>query len=156
MQTNQHGFTLIETIIFIIIVGVAMGAIVVQFTTSVQHSAAPLLRQKAITIAYQYLDHMQTVRWDETTPVGGGTAPGQSTPGLDAAESCTLSQLDDFDDFDCFNNTALTDGFSINIDVFNGSSSWDSIPSNAHKKAEISVATPVGETLTVTLFRANY
>lgn len=155
MSIKSQGFTLIETVIFIVIVGVAVAAIALQFSTGVQESATPLLRQKAINIAHQYLDHMQTVRWDEATPIGGGSAPSQTGPGLDG-ESCVLIQLDDFDDFDCFDNTALGDGFSINIDVNNGSGNWDSIGATQYKRAVIGVTTPANETLTLTLLRANY
>jgi MSHA pilin protein MshD len=156
MPTKGRGFTLVEVVIFIVIVSIAVAAITLQFNQSVQHSAEPLLRQKAIGIIHQHLDQMQTVRWDETTPVGGGTAPGPSTPGLDAGESCSLSQLDDFDDFDCFANSDAGDGFTVNIDVTNGTALWAGVPAASHKQAVITVTTPVNEALQVTLYRANY
>lgn len=158
MLIKNRGFTLIEAIIFIVIVSVAVTAITLQFAQNVQTSAEPLIRQKGMAIAKRYLDQMQTVRWDENTPVGGGTATSTSTPGLDAGETCTLSVLDDFDDFDCFNNNALADGFSIDITVTNGTSigAWDSVPANSYKRAVINVGTPTNETLRLTIFRANY
>ena len=155
MPTNHNGFTLIETVIFIIIVSIAVAAITTQVSQNVQHSADAVLRQKAIALSHQFLDQMQTARWDETTPIGGGTAPGQTGPGLDAGETCTFSDIDDFDDFDCFSGTSLGDGYSITITVTNGAGGWV-VPGNSHKKALISVATPMNETLAITLYRANY
>ena len=92
-RVSQHGFSLIELVIFIVIVGVAVAGVTLQFSTSVAQSAAPLLRQKAIAIAHTYLDQMQAVKWDETTPLGGGSG-SQSTVGLDG-ESCSLGMVDD-------------------------------------------------------------
>lgn len=156
MSTKDSGFTLIETVIFIVIVSIAVAAISNQISQNVEHSADPLLRQRAIAIAHLYLDRMQGVRWDETTPVGGGTSSGQSTEGLDTGESCNLAQLDDFDDFDCFSDEDLGDGFTLTITVENGTAVWDSVPANKHKKAVISVTTPINDTLKVTLYRADY
>lgn len=156
MRTSNHGFTLIETVLFIVIVGIAISAVALQVSVNVQHSADPLLRQKGIAILQKYLNQMQAVRWDETTPLGGGSATAQSAPGLDAGETCVLTQLDDFDDFDCFNNANLGEGFSIDINVTNGTAAWGSVPAAEHKMAVITVANPIAESLSATVYRANY
>jgi MSHA pilin protein MshD len=157
MPTNQRGFTLIEAVIFIVIVSIAVSAITLHFSTNVQHSADPLLRQKAVTILHQYLDQMQTVRWDESTPIGGGTATAAPTIALEEA-SCDLALLDDFDDFNCFTATDVGDGFTLDIVVTNGTATWGSalVPANKHKKATATVNTPINESLDVTLYRADY
>lgn len=156
MSIRVGGFTLIELVIFIVIVGVAVAGVSLQFSQNVRNSATPLLRQKAIAIAHTYIDEMQSVRWDETTPLGGGNAATQSVVGLDGAESCSFVVLDDFDDFDCFQGVALADGFTIDIDVFNGAGAWGAIPAANYKWATISVTSASGETLTIPLYRADY
>lgn len=156
MPTKANGFTLIELVIFIVVVGVAVAGITLQFSQNVAASAAPLLRQKAIAIAHTYLDEMQSVRWDETTPIGGGSAASQSAPGLDGAEACTLGALDDFDDFNCFQDSVLADGFTIDIDVTNGIGLWVAIAATDYKQATITVSTPAGESLAIPIYRAEY
>lgn len=70
--TKERGISLVETVIFILIVAVAVSAVSLQFSQNVRHSADPLIRQKAITLANAYLDEMAKKAWDDNTPSGGG------------------------------------------------------------------------------------
>ena len=54
----QRGFTLIELIIFIVIVGVAMAGILSVFNTSVKSSADPMVRKQTIAIAESLLEEI--------------------------------------------------------------------------------------------------
>lgn len=156
-MNRTRGFTLIESVIFIVIVSIAVAAIAQHVSQSVQGSADPLLRQKALTILHQYLDQMQTVRWDENTPIGGGALTAPASVSHEEA-SCTLASLDDFDDFNCFTDFDLGDGFTIDITVTLETTNWDSVPAGSYKKAVVNVGVPTGagETLSITLYRANY
>lgn len=70
--SKQNGFSLIETVIFIVIVGVAVTAIAVQFSTNVSTSHEPFNRQRALAVANAYMDEILKKRWDENSPTGGG------------------------------------------------------------------------------------
>lgn len=72
MTLHQRGFSLIELVMFIVIVGIAVSAIVTVYTTNVIHSPEPLIREKTLKIASLYMDEIMGKRWDENTPVGGG------------------------------------------------------------------------------------
>ena len=85
---NNRGFTLIETVIFIVVVGIALSSIVFLFTTTVGHSHEPLIRQKAIAVASAYMDEILSKRWDENTPMGGGCV---ITPGGSCSVAWTAS-----------------------------------------------------------------
>lgn len=81
---NLRGFTLIETVLFIIIVGIAVAAIGTQFATNVSRSHEPVLRQRALAVATAYMDEILRKRWNENTPPGGGcvdTTSGSCTGG---------------------------------------------------------------------------
>ena len=66
------GFSLIETIIFILVVGIALAGIVSLFVQNTRSSADPFVRERAVAIAHTYMDEIMGKRFDENTPVGGG------------------------------------------------------------------------------------
>lgn len=121
MLNNNNGFTLIETVMFIVIVGVAVAGVTIQFSQTVAHSADPLLRQKTIALANGIMDEIVRKRWDENTPIGGGCvvtiaatnvcavpgAPSVSTAWSDPTPTWAndnggeaRAQYDDIDDYD--------------------------------------------------------
>lgn len=69
---RQRGFTLTETVIFILVLAVGLTGIVNLSTTASRDSAQPMVRERALAIAHAYMDEIISKRWDENTPVGGG------------------------------------------------------------------------------------
>jgi MSHA pilin protein MshD len=62
------GFTLVELIVAIVIVGIAIAAVTSVFVVTTQHSADPMARQQAQLIAEAYLDEILLQRfWDPDT-----------------------------------------------------------------------------------------
>ena len=68
----SSGFSLIETVIFILVVGVALAGIVSLFMQNTRTSADPFVRERAVSIALTYMDEIMGKRFDENTPVGDG------------------------------------------------------------------------------------
>ena len=56
---RQRGLTLIELIVFIVLVAVAFGALVLSMNQFLLHSADPLLRKQALAIAESLLEEVQ-------------------------------------------------------------------------------------------------
>jgi MSHA pilin protein MshD len=178
---KQHkGFSLIEIVIFIIIVGVAVGAMTMQFSTSVAHSHEPLLRQKAVSLANFYMDEILRKKWNENTPTGGGcvnTGSGTCPAGPAAAaigmDGDTRATFDDVDDYNGLNNnppqdhtgTALANfaGYAVTVAVTTGTT-WDPLGNAARDVAandvlriQVNVAVAAtSETITLTAFRNNF
>ncbi len=90
------GFTLIETVVFILVVGIALAGIVGLFVQNTRSSADPLVRERAASIAHTYMDEIMGKRFDENTPVGGGCVETGSN-------SCT-SYCAALSDADCVNS----------------------------------------------------
>ena len=76
-DTHQHtasanyGFTLIEIVITIVILG-AVAGILVPFFNAIVHSPDPVIRERAISLGQAMMDEIMAKRWDENTPMGGG------------------------------------------------------------------------------------
>ncbi len=94
---RMRGFTLVETVLFIVVVAVGLTGVVLMFTQTAGTSHEPLLREKALTVAKATMDEIRSRRWDENTPVGGGCVETASAAcstycgGLDDAQ-CVASK----------------------------------------------------------------
>ena len=80
----ERGFSLIEVIVFIVVVSVALAGIASLFSTNVKNSAVPLIRERTISLAQSYMDEILAKQWDQNTPVGGGCIISGASP-----DTCT-------------------------------------------------------------------
>lgn len=92
------GFTLIEIVLTIILLG-AVAGILVPFFTAITHSPDPVIRERAISLGQAMMDEIMAKRWDENTPVGGGPVVTGETPAASGTVctptpySCTGNRL---------------------------------------------------------------
>lgn len=156
---SQRGMSLIELIMFIVIVSVGIVGILLVMNVTVKSSADPMVRKQALAMAEAILG--EVLAKDFANPTGGyaETAPG----------TCANRPLyDDVDDYVCFDGS--TDSKKIHGDDTLGASSiaalasyratvtidaaatLDTIPA---KKITVSV-TGAGESLQVWGYRTNY
>jgi len=125
--TNSKGFSLIEIVIFIVIVSIAMAAIGSQFIQNVQHSAEPLLRQKALVAAHSHMDAIQGQKFVDVVSYTDNSIVGISV-------SVNVSNAD-----------------------WSTTTPAETIPAVDSKKIDVSVTTTAtNETLSFTLYRVNY
>lgn len=71
LPTHQRGVTLVELVIFIIIVSAASAGILLVMSATTQRSADPMVRQQALLIAESYLEEILHKRF--TDPSAGAT-----------------------------------------------------------------------------------
>lgn len=108
----SRGFTLIEIVITIVILG-AVAGIMVPFFNAIVRSPDPVIRERAISLGQAMMDEIMAKRWDENTPMGGGpintaeSARGAAAPaaalGPDGAPAETRINFDDVDDYNSSN-----------------------------------------------------
>lgn len=78
LQGRQTGFSIVEAIVFIVIVSVALTGILSLMNFTTQHSADPLLRKQAIVVAESLM--AEITQHNFTNPVGGFSgAPTQAS-----------------------------------------------------------------------------
>lgn len=160
----QRGFTLIELIAFIVIVGVGVAGILLVMNTTVKSSADPVVRKQSLAMAEAILDEVLSREFAD--PVGGYTEAAPAT--------CANRPLyDDVGDYACFDGT--TDNKKIHGDSTLGSSPIAAlaayratvvvdatasavlgfIPVGQIKKVTVTV-TGGSETIQLSGYRANY
>lgn len=103
-QRQSAGFSLVEAIVFIIIVSVALAGVlgVMNFTT--RHSADPLIRKQEIAIAESLLEEITSQNY---TVTGAALAPTQAN----------RASFDDVSDYNGYNTTTANAIFPIDSSV---------------------------------------
>jgi MSHA pilin protein MshD len=173
MKPRQTGYSLLELVVFIVIVGVAVGAISLQFSQNVQHSHEPFLRQRALAVAGAYLDEIMDKRWNENTPIGGGcvdtaspTCTGGPAPTGIGSEEGSRALYDDVDDYNGLSDSPPQDsqgnnmanygsGFQVDVAVTQPGAAWNGINANDVRRIEVQVQNPTGETISLVAYRVN-
>lgn len=170
---QQSGFTLVETIIVIVLVGALMAGMTTLFMTNVNHSYRPYLRQKALAVANAFMDEMLRKQWNENTPLGGGcvntgsgscpAGPAVVAIGNDGESRATY---DDIDDYNGINQSPPQDsssvampgytGFTVAVDVVQPGSSWNGVPAADVRLITVTVTSNSAEAISVSAYRVNF
>ena len=69
---KQKGISLIELVIFIVIVSVALTGITLIYLNTTRYSADPMVRIRSIELAQSTLEEILLKAYDDATPIGGG------------------------------------------------------------------------------------
>lgn len=140
----QQGVSLIELIVFIVVVGLASSALFATYNYSLLHATDPLIQVRALELAQAKLDEVIALKYDANTPTGG-------IPACDTAlgSSCNNSPDADMNDVDDFNNVTDTPytGYSRSITV---------TTANNMKLISVTVTAPKGWSVTLSAYRANF
>lgn len=81
IRTRQSGLSLIELIVFIVIVGVGLAGITVTYNTVVRHSADPMVRKQALAIAESLLLEIEQQPFTWCDPQDANVATAASAAG---------------------------------------------------------------------------
>lgn len=171
---HSQGFTLIEIVITIVILGTVAG-ILVPFFNAIVHSPDPVIRERAISLGQSMMDEIMTKRWDENTPMGAGPLGTNESArsatwatlvanlGVDAGEDrTTYDDVDDYrnmppevDNFTDQNGTAFSlPGYQrrVTVDYIASSSATitDTLPAVSAdrtdtKRVVVTITSPLGE-----------
>jgi MSHA pilin protein MshD len=148
-RMRQAGFTLIELIIFIVVVSAGLAGILSVMNTVVKSSADPMVRKQTIAIAESMLEEILLKEY--ANPVGGYTGT-------------TRSQFDDVSDYagyttttgivDMMGSTVAGLG-SYNISSVTVMDAGADLPGVTAKKITVSVTGP-GVAISLSGYRSNY
>lgn len=130
---NQHrGFTLIEAVVVIGVLGVVIMSVLTMFNNSVRNSAAVRARLVAVTLATQEMEKIRNIEYDKVCTQGGCSIQSSQQflkNGINYTVAITVNYVDD-----------LFDGCGTdNDDLACGGKPRDDSP-NDYKKVQITVA----------------
>lgn len=139
---SQKGFTLIEVIIFIVVVGAGLAGILAVSTNSVKASADPMVRKQAMALADSILEEILQKEYTDPDGVSGET---------------TRDTMDDVDDYNGKTKTLFADwpaslgAYTVTI-VVDAPANINGI---AHKRVTVTVSGG-GHDIAMTGYRSNY
>jgi MSHA pilin protein MshD len=140
----QKGVSLIEMIVFIIVVGIASSALFATYNYSLLNNTDPLIQVRALELAQAKLDEVLALKYDANTPTGG--IPACDTPTGAACNNSTDANMNDVDDFNGVSDAPYT-GYNRSVTV---------TTANDLKLITVSVVAPRGFTITLAAYRANF
>ena len=161
LRHRQTGLTLIELIIFIVIVTTAVAGILSVMNVTVKSSADPMIRKQATAIAEAILD--EVLARDFANPTGGFT---------ESSATCDNRNLyDDVSDYHCFNaastnridgsetlgssSIAILSAYKASVDI-DASTSALGLTGGTQVKTVTVVVAGNNESITLKGYRTNY
>lgn len=162
--TRQSGFTLIEMIVFMVVVSIGLATLLLAYNHAVSRGTDPVIRVRLLELAQSRLDDVMARKYDETSPIGGIPACGSAESGAPACggaigadsgeNSANPASLDDVDDFHNASDTPYT-GYTRTVSVaFAGSELG--VANNQAKRITVTVTAPNSEQFSLSSYRTNF
>ena len=141
---RHQGVSLIELIVFIIVISIASTALLKTYIFSVSRSVDPLIQIRALELAQTKLDEIFALKYDENTPTGG--IPACGSVGATTCSNSPDGNKNDVDDFHNIGDVPYT-GYTRNVTV---------TTANNIKLITVTVAAPMGFSVTLAAEKANF
>lgn len=147
MPITQKGVSLIELIVFLVVVSIASSALMATYSYSLRHNVDPIVSIRALELAQSRLDEVLALKYDANTPTGGVPACGSSASTL----TCDNLPDGDMNDVDDFNNVTDTPypGYTRTVTV-------QTLNNEKLITVNVRVLVPRDTTFTLAAYRANF
>jgi MSHA pilin protein MshD len=164
----QHGVTLVEVIVFIVIVSIALSAIVTLLARTAQSSADPLVLRQNLAIGEALIQEIDTVPYHQKNPYDPTGPDDAIGPEAGETRGGNLLPYDNPNDYAGYSETGIVtpDGTAVaNLNPYSASvaaaqqsmgSGTYTVPAGDGLLVTTTVTGPNGEAVTLTSFRAMY
>ncbi len=158
-MSTDRGFTLIELVIAIVIIGIAAGALYIAMGAINGTSSDPLISEQAAAIASAYMEEIASKAFVD--PSLASTAPacgGPVEPRASMNNICDYNGLSDTGAHDQYGNAVTGLGsYNVKVIVANPTSSWQGITAADVLRIDITVTfAPTGQSYALTALRTRY
>lgn len=162
---NQRGISLIELIMFIVIVSSALAGITVVLNQTSKSSADPLIRKQALAVAYSLLDE---IALQDFNPAPGMTcmaaAPACNLPVQQADRASVYHTVSDYNGFSMPAGITSVNGpaiqglgrYQASVTVVPEAAAWNGIPAGGAVQINVTVTAPSIGAITATGYRTAY
>lgn len=153
-RQKQHGVSLIELIMFMVIVSVAMASILMVMNKTTRGSADPLLRKQALAAAYSLLEEIEL---QDFSPVSAAVAVTQANR---ASAYHIISNYHGFSTSGIFavndptSASAVLPNYNASVTVV--ATAMSGIPAASAVQINVTVTAPQGLSVTATGYRTAY
>ena len=143
---NQSGVSLVELIVFIVVVSIALLALIGVYNQATINNVDPIVRVRALESAQSKLDEILLLKYDEMTPTGGIPACNSGAPNSVGCNNAPDANMNDVDDYDGWGDEPYP-GYRRSVSV---------TTNNNIKLITVRVTTPTRETMLLAAERANF
>lgn len=159
MCTKPGGFSLVEVVLFIVVVSVALVVVLKAFEVANRGSADPVLRRQSLAIAQALLEEIGH------RPFGSAATDDPGQGGFAGPYTAANRHLfDDVDDYDglslngitTLGNVALAGLENYRAGVAVVPAAFGAVPATAGYRITVSVTDPAGNSLALDAYRADY
>jgi MSHA pilin protein MshD len=178
MRYNRDGFTLIEMVVLIVVLGVGLTGVTLVINQTVTQAPKALVQTRAMALAQAYLDEILQKRYDQTSGQGG-IPRCDSSDNLAVACSASLGpdsvsplgletrgSYNDVDDYNGVDDQPPIDatgsafpnysGYRVQVSVSYAGSELGYANNRAAKRITVNVTTPLGNVIPVSAYRVNF
>ncbi len=156
LARTSRGVSLIEVIVFIVVVSAAVAGLLSSLGTVVQGSADPVVRKQALAAAESLLEEI--LARDFANPAGGFSG---------AATQANRPQFDDVSDYNGFATTGIhsidggtpltgLENYPVQATVGAAAVAFPGVPGADVRQVTVTVTTPGGEAVALTSYRFRY
>lgn len=154
-SSGERGVTLIETVVFIIVVSVGLSVLVTAFSSFLGNSVDPIVQVRALECAQAKLDEIVARKFDENSPTGGVPPCGSAEVG--AVACAGISSDADFDDVGDYDGQTDNSNPSCSITVAVSNAGGDlGLPAAQARLITVTVTSPGGGNATLSTYKANF
>jgi MSHA pilin protein MshD len=174
----QHGVTLIELILFIVIVSIALAAVLVVMNLATARSSDPLVRKQVLAIAEALLEEVQLMPFTYCDPddanvttatsvAGCATTPEALGPEASETRYSTTTPFDNVNDYNGYTMSGINDIGGMPIPALSGytasvtvtpttlAGSGFTVPASASLLIAVMVTGPGNESVTLEGYRTR-